>query len=91
MINRDAKLVHGRPYLTREPFCQFGHAWIENDDVCIDASTLLEVPRNVYYAVGRIDSALCFTYTFEQMRRKLLEFKHYGPWEGVDAVPPYTD
>ncbi len=82
-------LVHGRPTRSIAPFCQFGHAWLQlGERIVFDAERQMLVPRSVYYRVGRIDPALCIKYTQLDVQRKLLEFEHWGPWEGVDAVPP---
>lgn len=84
-------LVHGRPTLQCPPFCQFGHAWVEDGAWCIDAASGELIPKLVYYGVGRIDPALCFSYTREFALKMALKFKHYGPWEGVDAAPVVED
>jgi len=81
-------LVHGRPTLQRSPFCQYGHAWIEDGEICIDGNTLDRIPKFLYYALGQIDEDLSLRYTKEQVRRFVLDFLHYGPWEGVDGTPP---
>lgn len=81
-------LVHGRPTLTRAPFCQYGHAWIEQGNYCIDGGSLVVVPKALYYQAGTIDPELCIFYTPEEARVMVLENKHYGPWEGIDSVGP---
>ncbi len=87
--HRDWILVHGRPTLAIPPYIEYGHAWIESPDreVVIDPSGR-EMPRAVYYAFGNIDSDDNIEYTSEEAREKVIEFKHWGPWEGVDAEPP---
>jgi hypothetical protein len=83
------RLVHGRPTLTVAPYCQYGHAWIEiNEALVIDTATGAWLPRAIYYDVGKIDSAECFYYTFEEAKEMLLNFGHYGPWQGPEAVGP---
>lgn len=78
-------LVHGRPTLTRPPFCQFGHAWLETGHMVYDAASGKWAPRAIYYAAGNIDPDLCHIYTREQATALLRRHGHYGPWEGVDA------
>lgn len=84
------ELVHGRPTRTKPPFCEFGHAWLEH----AGRGLVLDVAGNKafriadYYAVGRIDPAVCRRYSAARARQLLLSHGHYGPWEGVDAVPP---
>lgn len=85
-------LVHGRPTLTVPPYCQFGHAWV----VLPGGRTVLDVsgahvPIRLYYRAGKIDRRLNYNYTLDQMIHKLRTFKHYGPWEGPDAMPPHEE
>jgi len=84
-------LIHGRPTLQVLPYCQFGHAWLEIGEVCIDGNNLIQVPKQLYYAMGQIHEDLCLRYTKEQVRTYVLKFKHYGPWEGVVGTPPIED
>lgn len=62
---------------------QFGHAWIEDGDMVIDVSKdkKLELPKIFYYALGQINENNVFKYNMEQMRRKVSETKHWGPWD----------
>jgi hypothetical protein len=85
-FSAEPMLVHGRPTLTRPPFCQYGHAWVEVGDLVLDPSGKA-IPKALYYAVGKIDPALCVRYTAQQALKCSWKHKHYGPWEGVDAVP----
>lgn len=77
------RLVHGRPILTRPPYCQFGHAWVECGGVVIDPKGC--VPRDLYYKIGRIDEGLNIYYCLDDACRMAVMHGHYGPWEGVDA------
>lgn len=86
---RGAFLVHGRPIRAVEPFCQYGHAWIELGESVIDVGTGFHVPKSRYYEVGKIDPDLCVKYPFLTALKMAKEFGHYGPWEGVDASPPF--
>lgn len=82
--NFEPVLVHGRPVLQRPPFERFGHAWVESGEVVFDFSNgrKLVMPRNVYYALGRIDPEDSFRYSPDEARKLLVRFGHYGPWEG---------
>jgi hypothetical protein len=82
-------LVHGRPTLTRPPYIEYGHAWLESPDgqVVYNASTRQEIPKVIFYAVGRIEPSDCHTYSSQDVRKMIIEHEHWGPWEGVDAVP----
>lgn len=64
----------------------FGHAWVINrkHDTVIDKSNgrNIEMPRAVYYALGQIDRiGNLHVYTFNEMREKVLKYKHWGPWD----------
>jgi hypothetical protein len=88
VTSEDLVLVHGRPTLTRAPYCQYGHAWVEQGNFCIDGGFLVVIPKALYYMAGTIDPDMCLFYMPEEARVMVLQFKHYGPWEGVDGVAP---
>lgn len=79
-----ATLVHGRPTLTCPPFVEYGHAWLEFGDVVFDVANGRDViaRRELYYKAGNIDPAKCHRYTKDEARKRVLDFRHYGPWEG---------
>jgi len=79
----DAKLVHGRATLTRAPFCQFGHAWIELNEYVLDHDKC--VPKKLYYEVGKIDAPHSIVYEQHTAFALAARNRHCGPWEGVDA------
>lgn len=55
----------------------FGHAWIENEEIVIDARFgAFEKAR--YYALGRIK--FVERYTMKQAAARMLRTGHYGPW-----------
>lgn len=100
----DLVLVHGRPTLQVEPFCEYGHAWIERTltagvldgeeirvVICRDAETGTTLIRELYYAVGKIDPAACFRYDFSALQRWVQKTGHWGPWEGPDACGPVEE
>ncbi len=62
---------------------QYGHAWVEDGDTVIDVSSGrdLRMPKPIYYALGNIDETQTVRYTSEEMRRKILDSKHWGPWD----------
>ncbi|HUT57210.1 MAG TPA: hypothetical protein VNA25_04980 [Phycisphaerae bacterium] len=89
-------LVHGRPILQREPYCEYGHAWIEYDDpddgqrMVIDpqAGSMDEpviMPAILYYGVGSIRWQDTVVYTYVDTCAALIKTGHFGPWEGPDA------
>lgn len=49
----------------------------------IDRSNGLDVnmPRSLYYSVGRIDRSTVHRYTAEEMLKHMAETMHYGPWD----------
>ena len=62
---------------------RYGHAWIEDGDMVIDNSNNrnLKIPKMIYYAIGNIEADKTFRYNLEQMRRKVLDTGHWGPWD----------
>jgi len=89
-------LVHGRPTLQVEPFCEYGHAWIEYEvpfgdgtmTMCRDVERGVEFPVFMFYSVGNIDPDQCFRYTYPDLARWVTETGHWGPWEGPEACGP---
>lgn len=62
----------------------FGHAWILDGNTVIDNSNNRNVilPKEVYYAIGKIEEINnFFEYSWEKTRENLLRYKHYGPWD----------
>ncbi len=100
----DIRLVHGRPTLAVQPYEPYGHAWIEirnsqtrhmaEDDftLCADVANgrNVRMSRLEYYGRGRINRHECFYYTPEEAQRMMVEYGHYGPWEGPEGCAPVT-
>jgi len=83
--NCNLRLVHGE-VAGQGPLRgkTFGHAWVENGTVVFDNSNGQErkIPRDFYYALGHIDEIdNRKVYTWEQARKKILQHKHWGPWD----------
>ena len=59
-----------------------GHAFVLDGDTVIDKSNGRDVqmPKAAYYALGQIGDNL-HEYTYEEFRRKILEYEHWGPWD----------
>jgi len=78
-----ARLIHGQPTLTRPPYIKYDHAWVEVGDEVLDLSNdkAYAISRELYYAVGHIDSEESESYSSEETRSQLLEHEHYGPWK----------
>jgi hypothetical protein len=91
-----AILIHGRPTLQCEPFITFGHAWVEWDEKIVngtirfayDVARDIKMPISLYYALGKINPEDNFEYTREEARRMILEYGHWGPWEGPEQCSP---
>ncbi len=86
VFDEDAKkrfrLVHGRPFLTVEPYIQVGHAWVEDGtDQVYDAESGRHVPKHLYYLLGQIVPEECKVYTYEEMAKLVNDHLHWGPWE----------
>ena len=60
---------------------QFGHAWVEDGEDVLDVANgkELRVPKPLYYAIGGVSGT--YKYTWEEMRKKMLEHRHWGPWD----------
>lgn len=70
---------------------KFGHAWCEFvgdvETLVIDYSNgnRAVLPKPLYYKVGQVCDVS--RYTLDEVRRMMIEHKHYGPWEGEFATP----
>lgn len=90
MFNPDAEdryvLVHAE-VMGQGPIegTTFGHAFLVKDDsTVIDKSNgrNLELPRQVYYFIGRIEEiGNKHEYTWAEARKKARKTGHYGPWD----------
>ena len=89
----DARLVHGYPTLQRPPYARFGHAWVETVEatlsvgdsvfeviVCHDPSNGAVLPRELYYAIGCIDPALCSRFDHAAASARAVETGEWGAW-----------
>lgn len=68
---------------------RFTHAWVEVPDLSgvamvYDYANGQEavIPAALYYLLGGVESAETVRYSACEARRRLVEHKHYGPWEG---------
>ena len=79
----EAKLVHCIAVLTRPPFKEFVHCFIEIDGIAIDFSNghNVMVPIDRYQAVGRIKKENCIKYTKEEVGRLAIKTGHWGCWD----------
>jgi len=59
----------------------YTHAWVEDNQIVIDETIPIKLPKKMYYEIGQIDKKNVYCYTYEEMSRKVTEFKTYGPWE----------
>ena len=77
-----AVAVHGFPTLQRPPFKPYGHAWVEIGDTVIDASRYpaTSMPKDAYYALGKIDADDATRYGKSELRANLGKHEHWGPW-----------
>ena len=60
---------------------KYGHAWVEDGDMVIDKSNGrdLKIPKELYYMLGNISETI--RYSMSDMRKKIVETGHWGPWE----------
>ncbi len=62
----------------------YGHAWVLGNGMVIDKANGrdLEIPQPLYYAIGQINYiGNTIEYTWEEARKKILEYGHWGPWD----------
>jgi hypothetical protein len=57
----------------------YSHAWCELDDMVIDPTPGITVPKALYYKVGKITD----TFKYNLLEKLKISFKtgNYGPWE----------
>lgn len=64
---------------------KYGHSWVERGDTVYDKSNGrdIEIPKSIYYAIGKISEnpKKHHRYTWDQVKKKIHENGHYGPWE----------
>lgn len=62
---------------------RYNHAWVESESVVYDNSNgrRLELPKSVYYKLGKIKESEVFRYTRSDMYKMASKFGTYGPWE----------
>jgi hypothetical protein len=83
---KNAKLVHGMVN-GQGPLngVRYGHAWVETEspDMVFDYSNgrKLEIPKSVYYHLGKIKEKDNLYYTQEEARHWVLDVGTWGPWE----------
>ena len=97
--DKDHKLVHGMVNGQGAlEGIRFGHCWVESKDTVLDHSNgkKRELPKQVYYALGRVNPKECKYYTAEEAAKFMVDKGHWGPWEmsgdtvmaeGLDLVP----
>lgn len=90
---RDVTLVHG--IVSGQGSLEglrYTHAWIEGispdgTSMTVDISNGLRVavPQGLYYLIGRIQADECVRYAPRQAQDRMLQYAHYGPWDGAPA------
>lgn len=79
-----AKLVHGMVNGQGSlEGIRFGHAWVEYGNKVLDNSNgkKREMPKSVYYKLGKIKPSQNKYYTSEEAIKWMMKVKHWGPWE----------
>jgi hypothetical protein len=79
-------MVDGQASLTGT---RFDHAWVEVGDALVYDNSNgkdLVVPMQTYYAIGNIKEEELVRYSVDQTRSKLIQHKHYGPWDLLNIV-----
>ena len=67
---------------------RYGHCWVESSNTVLDHSNgrKLEIPKNVYYALGRVKPGQCKYYAPKEAAKFMSEKGHWGPWEMSGGV-----
>jgi hypothetical protein len=93
---KNVKLVHGM--VSGQGALEgnrFGHCWVEHKDKVLDHSNdrKQELPKDIYYLLGRIDPNECHYYTPEEAAKKMTDIGHWGPWDmsGLTVKDTYGD
>ena len=82
--DKEHKLVHGMVNGQGAlEGMRYGHCWVESRDTVLDHSNnrKLEIPKQVYYALGRVNPKECKYYTPEEAAKFMVDKGHWGPWE----------
>ena len=84
-------MVHGQGPLEGK---KFSHAWCEMEGTVYDYSNRrqVEMPKPVYYHLGRINESTVFKYPIAKSFGKAAKARHYGPWDfkgDTEDVPGY--
>jgi len=95
-FGHDVKLVHGMVSGQGQlEGNRFGHCWVEVKDKVLDHSNdkEQELPKQLYYIMGRIDPKECHYYTPREASGKMLKHEHWGPWDmsGMTVKDTYGD
>ena len=94
----NGKLVHGMVNgQGKLNGIRFGHAWVEVGGKVLDHSNgkKKSMSKNVYYALGKINSSECKYYKYKKAAKFMVSKGHWGPWEMSGGVVmaeeiPYT-
>ena len=82
--DKEHKLVHGMVNGQGAlEGIRFGHCWVESRDTVLDHSNgkKRELPKQVYYALGKVNPKECKYYTAEEAAKFMVDKGHWGPWE----------
>ena len=82
--DKEHKLVHGMVNGQGAlEGMRYGHCWVESRNTILDHSNgrKLEIPKDLYYAIGRINPKECKYYTPEEAAKFMVDEGHWGPWE----------
>ena len=87
--DKEHKLVHGM--VNGQGMLEgkrYGHCWVESRDTVLDHSNgrKLEIPKQIYYALGRVNPKECKYYTPEEAAKFMVDKGHWGPWEMSGAT-----
>lgn len=60
---------------------QYVHAWVLDGNTVIDNTSVGEIDKRLYYAIGNIQ--ITREYDFEDVMKLSVKYGTYGPWDSV--------
>lgn len=79
----NAKLIHAVAVLRCPPYNEFVHCYLEVGERAVDFSNgkKVELPLDLYEAIGNVNQAKRIAYTKDEVIKMLLLHEHWGSWD----------
>ncbi len=89
---KEVTLIHGIIRSTfissARPVAVIFHAWIEYGECMHDLTTMTAISSDVFMRF--YDAEIIYRYSFDQVRKWVLDTGHYGPWEKLPNIQEIT-